>query len=369
VRRLLAVVSVAMLALRVAWVLAFREIDSDAYGHYFIAIATRNDPTNLAVHWVWLPLFHFVVGALTTVGLTFRGLRLTNAVLAAIGPVLLHRALRHRSGGAAVAWAEDPALLGATALALAPLTTILGQSAQPETLFSVLLVAVLYEGSRGHDAAAGAFLALACLVRYEAWGGALALAFGWALSRLRGLKAPPFLLVAIPSLVVGAYVVFRFWTDGTLLLFFRGTHAITTEQVGRTAWTFREIISFPIVLPFIVFGPALALVPLGWRAAFRGQGSLLPAGLAGFLLLSYYVGAAHAGERYLVSLVPFACAAIGFGIVDVGRRIRRPQLAAIVALSLLAATTGWHLRRAAKMAIAWDDGLREREAELERLAR
>jgi hypothetical protein len=370
--RPLAVVSLVMLALRIVWVLSFREIDSDAYGHFIIAIATRKDPTNLSVHWVWLPLYHFIVAALSaSLKLSFRGLRLANALLATLGPILLHRALRGRAADSiARPWAEDPALLAALALALAPLTTILGQSAQPETLFSVLLVATT---TRRSAVCAGIFLALACLVRYEAWGGALALLVGWAALRARGssggTRGPPFELVAIPALVIASYVALRWWSDGRLLLFFRGTRDITTRQVGRLAWTFDDVISFPVVLPYVVLGPVLAFVPLGARAVFGAPRDwLLPVGLAGFLVLSFYSGASHAGDRYLVSLMPFACATIGAGVVRVGLKLRRPRTVAVIACVLLSITTARHLRNAASMAIAWDDGLRAREAELARLA-
>jgi hypothetical protein len=377
--RLLAFVSVAMLVVRVGWVFRFREIDSDAYGHFFIAIATRRDPTNLAVHWVWLPLYHFVVGALTTIGLSFRGLRLANAALATLGPLLLHAAVRRRHGAAKSVspWAEDPALLAAVALAIAPLTTVLGQSAQPETLFSLLLVASFHEAALDRPLCAGIALAIACFVRYEAWGAAVALVAWWSLAQVRARrdpaarrKPPPFLHVAIPATIVAAYVGFRWWTDGRPLEFLRGTRDITAVQVARHAWTFRELVSFPIVLPFVIFGPAIALVPVGLRRAFpAARDWIVPAGCGGFLLLSYYGGASHSGERYLVSLVPFGCVAIGFGAVRLGRRLGRPGLVAIVTLALLSATTAWHLRRNATMAIAWEPALHERELELARLAR
>jgi hypothetical protein len=361
-----------MLALRIAWVFLFREIDGDAYGHFTIAIATRRDPTNLAVHWVWLPLYHFVVGALTAVGLSFRGLRVANALLATLGPLLLFDAARRRLG-------EEEALVASLALALAPLTTDLGLSAQPETVFAVLIVAALFAAARERAWWAGAWLGLACLVRYEAWGGVLFLVGWWIVARTRPRDtaegAPALSQVAIPAGVVALYVAFRFWTDGRLLLFFQGTRDITSVQVARTAWTFREIIRFPVVVPLSVLGPAIAFVPFGARSLSVPGGRsaapmwILPCGFGAFLLASYYGGGSHAGERYLVSLMPFACVAIGCGALRLGRRIARPRAVTGIALILLALTTAWHLRRAAGMAIAWDSALKDREDGLARLAR
>ncbi|MFO0735258.1 MAG: hypothetical protein U0270_05235 [Labilithrix sp.] len=334
------IASAVMLVVRVAWILRFREIDSDAYGHYFIAIAARRDPGNIDVHWVWLPLFHFLVGALTKVGLTFRGVRFANALLATLPPLLVWDARR-----------DEDARWAAIAFALSPLLTVLGQSAQPETLFLVFVVAAVHASTRGWPVRAGVWLALACMVRYEAWGAALAIGGAWLWKeRTRTWLA----FAAIPAAVVALYVLFRWWTDGTLLLFLRGTRDITKVQVAREAWTLRSLVDFPIILPWRIIGPAIFAAPLGWKALGARERALL-AGFAAFLLLSYYSGGSHAGERYLVSLTPFAWIAIGAGWS------RRRE----VMLALVGLTTIWHLHRAAAMAIDWDEGLREREQKLE----
>lgn len=360
-----------MLVLRVLWVFAFRDIDSDAYGHFFIATAVKDDPTNLAVHWVWLPLYHFFVAALTYAGVGFRGVRIVNAGVATIAPFLLHDAVRRRTEDADIARAS------AIALALSPLATVLAQSAQPETLFLAAICFTLFESARGHDARAGVFLAIACMLRYEAWGATLALAVCWLLGKLR--RAPSnaaatnerigFAFVAIPCAVVTAYVLFRFWTDGQLLLFFRGTRDITARQVA-SRWTFYDVVSFPIIMPYMIFGPLIALIPVGWRTVVRWNRPrdwVLALGFAVFLLLSYYGGGSHAGERYLASLVPFGCIALGAGVVRVTRRAkgRLARHLEVGLMTVLALTTAWHLRRAARMAIPWDEDLRQRQERVE----
>ena len=37
-----------------------------AYGHFVVARTLLHDPWNLAAHWVWLPLYHYVLGILRT---------------------------------------------------------------------------------------------------------------------------------------------------------------------------------------------------------------------------------------------------------------------------------------------------------------
>jgi hypothetical protein len=359
--RLLASVAAAMLALRLGWVLAFREIDSDAYGHFSIAMAAWRDPTNLAVHWVWLPLFHYVVGALAAVGVTFRGLRFVDATLATAGPFLLYATLRARRVP------EDAALLGALVFAVAPLPTILGQSAQPETLFSVAILVTAWAAAKDRPALAGLALTVACFLRYEAWGGVAALAIHGLVATATRRPRPPWVLVAIPAAAILAYVLLRWHADGRLLEFVRGTRDITQVQVARPEWTLREIVSFPIVMPYYVFGPAVLLVPFGLRTALpEARDWVLPAGYATFLLFSYYAGAAHAGDRYLVSLAPFVCAAIGCAGALFARRTRRPTLLLALVLAVVFGTTARQLGRARRMAVAWEPGLAEREAKLER---
>jgi hypothetical protein len=346
VPRSLAVASIAMLVVRIVWIFRFREIDSDAYGHYFIALAARRDPGNIDVHWVWLPMFHFVVGALSKIGLTFRGLRIVNAVLATLPPLLVWDAMKRR---------PEAALFAALAFAISPLLTILGQSAQPETLFLVFIAAAIHASAGERAALAGAWLALACMVRYEAWGAALAVGVWW-LWKDRRRKWLGF--AAIPAGTVALYILFRWWTDGTLLLFLRGTRDITKVQTA-SHWTFRALIDFPIILPWRIIGPAIFAIPFGARF-LGGRERAMALGFAAFLLLSYYAGGSHAGERYLVSLTPFAWMSIGAS-EGLPLWVRRRE----VMVALVGLFTIWHLQRAANMAIDWDDGLREREQKLE----
>lgn len=356
VPRPLVIASAAMMLLRIIWVFRFREIDSDAYGHYFIAIAARRNPGNINVHWVWLPFFHFLVGIFTKLGLTFRGVRIANAILATLPPLLIWDSLRGRSEQGDSK--EQNALYAGLAFAVSPLLTILGQSAQPETLFLVFIAASIHAASREWPARAGIWLALACSVRYEAWGAAAAIGVWWLWKdRTRAW----FAYAAIPATVVALYILFRWWTDGTLLLFLRGTRDITKVQTPPT-WTLRALVEFPIILPWRIIGPALLAIPLGLKTLTTRERSL-GAGFAAFLLLSYYSGGSHAGERYLVSLTPFAWMAIGAfgGSGGAPRWLRGPQ----VMVALVALFTIWHLHRAAGMAIDWDEGLREREQKLE----
>src|ERR1700722_2764299 len=85
----LALAIFALALWRGACVLAGPDIDTDAYAHHMIARAILADPRDLAVHWVWLPLFHYVQVPLVLLGGTLNVVRWANVVLSAAAPVVL----------------------------------------------------------------------------------------------------------------------------------------------------------------------------------------------------------------------------------------------------------------------------------------
>src|SRR5271163_4349086 len=76
---------------RGACVLAGPDIDTDAYAHHMIARAILADPGDLAVHWVWLPLFHYLQAPFIAAGGTMNGVRWANVALTALLPVVVFR--------------------------------------------------------------------------------------------------------------------------------------------------------------------------------------------------------------------------------------------------------------------------------------
>src|ERR1700733_7063900 len=88
-----AVATVAAVAALAAWraacVLAGPDVDTDAYAHHMIARAILADPRDLGVHWVWLPLFHYLQVPLVALGGTMDDVRWINVLLSAAVPVVL----------------------------------------------------------------------------------------------------------------------------------------------------------------------------------------------------------------------------------------------------------------------------------------
>lgn len=323
-RGLLAVVIVATLAVRLWAIGHFPEPDTDAAGHLGIARALLAHPASISVHWVYLPAYHYVLALLEGAGLGAHGIRVVNCVLAAALPVLVLRYARDTGSG------ERVALMAALLCAMAPLVNLLGTSGQQETLFTLLVVGTAWAIDTGHARRAGALLAFAVLVRYEAWG-ALALLVAWQLGR-REPRVP--WVVTGPAIVaVLAWLLAHKLSDGQWLGFLRELYRYAHRQ--RDTFD-RGPLWFAYRQPLAVFGWAvLALFFVGVRRAWR-IGHVVPLGIFLFLEVAYAFHGALGSARYYESLTPFVALAAAHGIGALGERRRwLERLAFVVAFGRL----------------------------------
>ena len=217
--------AVAGLALwRAACVLAGPDVDTDAYAHHMIARAILADPRDLAVHWVWLPLFHYLQVPLVALGGTMNAVRWVNVALSAAVPIALFFYVRGTTGratpetttgraapetttgraapetttgraapetttgraapetttgraapGRATSSSAPPMSADATALVAAllaaacPIAMQMGTTAQSEPLFALLALGIAIAYERRRYGVTAAMLGAAVLLRYEGW--------------------------------------------------------------------------------------------------------------------------------------------------------------------------------------------------------
>jgi hypothetical protein len=308
----------------------FPEPDTDAPGHLGIARALLSDPTNVAIHWVWLPAYHFVLAACLRAGLSADAIRVLNCALAALLPVLV--LLYGESTAARPARGPDRYVpwMAAAFCAVSPLVNLLGTSAQQETLFTLLILGAVWSIDKGRFALAGAVLALAALIRYEVWGGVALLiglrALGAVPPIARRLPAPILracrlpLVVALPSVAaVGAWLLAHKLTQGEWLGFLRELYRYTHAQ--RETFD-RDALWFPLRQPLFVFGWIIgALAVVGLRRAWRPS-YVVPLGIYLFLLGAYVFKGALDSARYYESLTPFVAIAAAHGASVIGSRRR-----------------------------------------------
>lgn len=324
-----------------AWIIGhYPEPDGDAKGHLGIAASLLSDPFRVGVHWVWPPGYHYFLAALLGLGMNGQGVRLLNCTLAALLPVLLWGyGARTVAPTASRLERHAPVLAGVLCAAM-PVVNLLGSSAQPGTLFAILVLLTVWAIDCERFALGGAALSAAVMVRYEA-AGAVALLAGLRLvgcspAITRRLPASlsaacrlPLALVVPPLVTVGAWLFAHRVAEGSWFGFlrelYRYTHAQRQTFFHQDAWT--DFLFFPVVQPYYLFGLTLPLFLLGVRRAWR-TGFVVPLGIYLFLLGSYTFKGALASGRYYESLSPFLCIAAAHGAFVVGERWRPATLLA-----------------------------------------
>jgi hypothetical protein len=348
--------AVALAALVVPTVLArswlihrFPEPDADAAGHLGIARAVLSDPTNVAVHWVYLPAYHFVLAGLLLLGLSADSIRLVNCALAALVPLLVACYGESTAEPTERGLSRYAPWMAAGFCAVSPLVNLLGTSAQQETLFTLLVLGAVWSVDLGRFVLAGAILALASLIRYEAWGASVLLlalhAAGGVPALAKRLPAPiaraarlP-LVVAAPSIVaVGGWLLAHKLREGEWFGVLRELYRYTALQRDSLH---RGLLWFPVQQPLFVFGSVVALLFFaGLRRAWRPS-HVIPLGIYLFLLAAYAFKGALGSARYYESLMPFVALSAAHGACVVGARWRWivPALFLVASLQLVALST------------------------------
>jgi hypothetical protein len=301
------------------------EPDSDASGHLGIARALVSDPTNVAIHWVWLPAYHFLLAGLLLLGLSAEGVRVLNCALAMLVPLVVlgygDRSAKANRTSRIAPW------MAAALCAVSPLVNLLGTSAQQETLFTLLVLGAAWAIEERRFAAAGAILAVAALVRYEAWGavallvalralGAVPSIARWLPERLAAPAGLP-LVTAWPSmLAVGGWLLAHKLREGRWLGVLHELYRFTHAQRESAP---RSLLWFLVDQPLAFFGSViLILFALGARRAWRTS-FVLPLGIYSFLLGAYAFKGAQGGARYYESLTPFVALGAAEGVCSLSR--------------------------------------------------
>ena len=339
----LALALVALAAWRATCVLAGADVDTDAYAHHMIARAILADPRDLAVHWVWLPLFHYAQVPLVALGGSLESVRWINVVLAAATPVLLFEYVRRtaRSGESRLA-PEAIALLAALFAAACPIVMQMGTTGQPEPLFALLILGVAIAVERDRAGWTAGLLGAAVLLRYEAWASLGVVALVVALRRGRGWIA-----VAVPVALILAWAALRRPVDGRWFAFLRQTKEFANDALHQRGGVLSDLLYYPVQTAWRVTGSTLPLAVFGVARTIRQQGwrfVLVLAACLGFVSLTWITRSSLGLDRHFVCVVPLYATFSAQGaaaVADVVARFaRRPAvgrtLAGVVALASLA---------------------------------
>jgi hypothetical protein len=319
----LAVALVALAAWRASCVQAGPDVDSDAYGHHMIARAILADPRDLAVHWVWLPLFHYLQVPLVAIGGGMEAIRWANLVLAAALPCVLYayvaRTVRTAPPGASWMVPEAVGLLAALFAAACPISMQMGTTAQPEPLFALLVLGVAIAFERRAYAWTATLLGAAVMLRYEAWASLAAVAALLVMDSLPLGRSGPretdprrWLVIVVPGALILAWAALRRPVDGRWFGFLGQTQefandALRTQGSAKALDLVRDALYYPVFEPIRVMGAVAALVPFGIVRTVRQQGArfvLVLSACLGFVTLSWIRRAMLGLDRHFVCIVP-----------------------------------------------------------------
>jgi hypothetical protein len=303
------------------------DLEMDGYGHALAARRLIEHPTDLGVHWVWLPLGHFISALLISLGCGMDGMRYLNCALTsllAVGVAYFIDRGSPRFSAHAFRWTT------AAVVALSPLALHTGESGALEPLFAVLVVASAWLLQRGHGALAGIIASFAVLLRYEGW--LLPPVFLWVAWRSDRARAQAFAWLA-PLATICAYLALRAAVDGGALTFLRENHAFVSAFYANVAvhWPVPAHASwmslwYALIVPALVLGPLLpfALAGTPWLVR-RGPRPLTGALLWILLFLTLgFVARQHLGlRRHALTLTPIYAMAAAAGLLAAAAWLHR----------------------------------------------
>ena len=310
------------------------DIDTDAYAHHMIARAILADPRDLAVHWVWLPLFHYAQVPLVWLGGTLDAVRWANVAVTAAVPLVLFAYVRRtvRSGESRLV-PDAVALLAALFAAASPIAMQMGTTGQPEPLFALLILgaAIAFQEDLGGWTAV--LLGAAVMLRYEAWA---ALGVVGLLVVLRRGRSWPGLVV--PLALILAWAALRRPVDGQWFAFLRQTKEFANDALHQKSGVLGDLFYYPLQTAARVTGSTLPLAIFGvWRTV-RQQGArfvLLLTSCLGFVSLTWITRSSLGLDRHFVCVVPLYAVFSAQGAATladaVARRVRRPVVGRVVA--------------------------------------
>ena len=160
---------------RLLWILIFAllsrslclllTVDSeyDGYDRFVKGIRLLSDPYNVRLHWYWLPLFQYIDAVLYWLTCSYMSIRVFSTICGLISIILVYKlALK-------ISRSEEAAWISCILTAFNPLIFIYDTTGMTEPLFTTLFLSTLFFFIWNRPLLYSLPLAIACLLRYEAW--------------------------------------------------------------------------------------------------------------------------------------------------------------------------------------------------------
>lgn len=354
-------ITVSLAALwQIIFIITLPDADTDAYAHFIIARDIVRNGSNLSLHWVWLPLFHYIGAFFVLIGSEMQSIRFLNVIIWNSIPVILYFSLKKKEPESLVP------LSAALLTALSPIGILMGTTAQPEPLFALFILLFIINLENGKYITSAVILSLACMLRYEAW--AVLSGFGIYLLvksvREKSLRISAFhssykiiAVVLLPLLTIALWTVLRYRSDGYWFSFLHGTQEFASDALGQTnsiQGGFLKLISdvflYPIWIPFLFTGIAVLLIPFGFKKFYKGNVIMFVVGISilAFISVSWVMKANLGLSRHFTSIVIFYSLMSAYGMVSVTEYFKKYPafksgriLPALLTITILIYTAIW----------------------------
>ncbi len=306
------------------FITGFPDVDTDAYIHHTIARQIILSPEDLSIHWVWLPLFHYLSAGAILIGANMDSIRISNMFIWAIMPFLLFYLTYKKNSDNSL----FVAFVSSVLCALFPVGILMGTTAQPESLFALLLLLFIISVSKGKYILSSIILTFACMLRYEAWVIIL-ISFILYLADLRKSKkvlSKKTLNFLLPGLAIIIWAFLREPFDGKLFGFLFQTQQFASDALQernsfqggiiKVVWDF---IHYPIIIPFLFSGINLVFITFGIKRCAKENKWLLYSGLGIliFITLSWMMKSNLGLNRHFVALIPLYSVLTAYGMQNV----------------------------------------------------
>jgi hypothetical protein len=316
---------------QIFFILNIPDIDTDAYVHHVISRQIIISPGDLSIHWVWLPLFHYLSAVAILIGAGMDTVRFINVAIWFITPFILFRYLYKVE-------TENKlfiAFLSSVLCALFPVGILMGTTAQPEPIFSLLILLFVISASRKRYLLSSIILGLACMLRYEAWAVLFAVFILYIYENYKAKKLlfdSRVLNIIIPVIFILVWAFLREPFDGKLFGFLTQTQEFANDALkeknsfqGGFFKIIKDFFHYPIFIPLIFTGLNVLFLPFGIKSFYRNNKLFLFSGIGilAFITASWMMKSNLGLNRHFVSMIPFYSVLTAYGILNVSKYLQK----------------------------------------------
>jgi len=316
---------------QIFFILTIPDADTDAYIHHSIARQIIMYPKDLSIHWVWLPLFHYLSSGAILLGANMETIRFANVFIRALIPILLFFFLfkEHKENNLFIAFVSS------FLCALFPIGVLIGTTAQPEPLFALLILLYIISVSNNRIIISSILLSLACILRYEAWAVLFATFLIYIYDVYKNKNSvinKNILNVLLPGIFILIWALSREPFDGKLFGFLFQTQQFANDALKETnsfqggfIKIITDLIHYPLFVPAIFTGLSIIFAPFG-LPKFHKQNKYFfysSIGILVFITASWMMKSNLGLNRHFIVLIPFYTTLTAYGILAVSNYLKR----------------------------------------------